>query len=182
MSHKKVPSVCFVIDASIARAAGPPESKHPTGALCREFLQKIRGVCHRVAWNDSIKTEWEKHQSSFAKTWFVSMFSLRKVRVIANESDEQFRESVRGYSADVNVSEAMLKDAHLIEAAQATDRRIAALDETIRGHFGRMKEVHQDLQRILWINPVLEGSDCFEWLESGAVEEGKRFLQPPSTS
>jgi hypothetical protein len=179
MSHKTVPSVCFVIDASIARAAGPPESKHPTGMLCREFLQKIRSICRRVAWNDSIKAEWEKHQSAFARTWFVSMFNLRKVRLVPNETDERFREAIRGHSSDAGVVEAMLKDAHLIEAALATNRRIAALDQTVRGHFGRMTATYSSLLQIVWVNPVLEGVTCFEWLESGAVEEPDRQLRPP---
>jgi hypothetical protein len=82
--------------------------------------------------------EWDKHQSAFARTWFVSMLSLRKVRVTTHEPDEQFREAIRAHSTDTGVIAAMLKDAHLVEVAWATDSRVAALDETIRGHFGRM--------------------------------------------
>jgi hypothetical protein len=52
MSKKKIPSRCLVVDASIARAAGSLESKHPTGALCRNFLMAIRSVCHRIGWTD----------------------------------------------------------------------------------------------------------------------------------
>jgi hypothetical protein len=181
MSHKKVPSVCFVIDASIARAAGPPESKHPTGALCREFLQQLRGICHRMAWNDSIKAEWEKHQSNFSKTWFISMLSMRKVRPVPNAADEQFREAISGHSSDAGVVSIMLKDAHLIEAAQASDHRVAALDETVRGHFSRMSATYSSLLQILWVNPVLEGDAYIEWLESGAAEEANRQLHPPTT-
>lgn len=182
MSHKKVTSLCFVIDASIARAAGSPDSKHPTGAFCREFLQKIRGICHRMAWNSTIKAEWEKHQSAFARTWFISMLSLRKIRAVSDEPDEQFREAIRDHSTDAAIVEAMLKDAHLIEAARAADNRIAALDETVRGHFGRMSATYSDLIQVIWVNPTHEGEECFAWLETGAVEESHLRLHPPPTT
>jgi hypothetical protein len=82
-------------------------------------------------------------------------------------------------SSNAGVVEAMLKDAHLIEAARATDRRVAALDETVRGHFGRMTTTYSKLLQILWVNHVLEGVTCFEWLESGAEEEADRQLRSP---
>jgi hypothetical protein len=167
-----------VIDASIARAAGSHEATHPTGKLCRDFLQTVRGVCHRMAWNASIKAEWDKHQSAFAKTWFVSMFQMRKVRPISDEPNEDFREAIRLHSPDSGVVEAMLKDAHLIEAAQATDQRVGALDETVRGHFGRMSATFEALQMIVWANPVAEGEPCLEWLRTGADAEPHRLLRP----
>jgi hypothetical protein len=180
MSHKKVNSACFVIDASIARAAGPPDSKHPTGAICREFLQQIRGICHRIAWNAPIKAEWEKHQSAFARTWLVAMVRLRKVRHVNDEPVEQFREAIRLHSTDEGVVRVMLKDAHLVEAAFAADCRVAALDETVRGHFSRMSAAFVDVQRIMWVNLVSETEACTEWIESGAPETAERFLRPPA--
>jgi hypothetical protein len=177
MSLKRVTSMCLVIDASIARAAGPPESKHPTGAVCREFLQKVRGVCHRVAWNDAIKAEWEKHQSTFAKTWFVSMFSLRKVRRVPDEPLDTFREAVEAHSDDAGVVAVMLKDAHLVEAALASDLRIASLDDTVRGHFCRMSSTCQELRQVFWVNPTTPDEGCIPWIESGAPDESSRTLR-----
>jgi len=107
------------------------------------------------------------------------MFNLRKVRPVPNEKDEQFREAIRGHSSDAGVVEAMLKDAHSIETARSSDRRVAALDETVRGHFGRMSATYSSLLQIAWVNPVLEGGTCIEWLESGAEEEPIRQLRPP---
>jgi hypothetical protein len=181
MSHKKITSVCFVIDASIARAAGPPESQHPTGALCREFLQTIRGVCHRIAWNASIKAEWDEHGSKFATAWLVSMVNLRKRRPVPDEVNEEFREIISRHSTDAGTVAVVLKDAHLIEAAWASDCRIAALDETVRAHFCRICAACSELQRIQWANPVAEGKACIEWVEAGALDEAARFLRPPAT-
>lgn len=182
MSHKKVDSVCFVLDASIARAAGPKDSKHPTGALCREFLEKIRGVCHRIAWNAAIKAEWDKHESKFATAWLVSMVRLRKVRHIPDEEVEHFREAIVAHSTDARVVEAMLKDAHLIEAALAADCRVASLDGTVRGHFSRLAVTCADLQNLLWIDPVTDAERCIEWVESGAPERPERFLRARNPS
>jgi hypothetical protein len=181
MSHKKVASVCFVVDASIARAAGMLTTKNPTGKACREFLQKIRAVCHRIAWNASIKAEWEKHASNFTTTWLVSMVNLRKRRPVPDKVNEQFREIIRGHSNDAGTVEAVMKDAYLIEAAWASDCRIAALDETVRTHFCRMCADCSELRRVLWVNPVAESESCIEWVEAGALEEEARSLRPPVT-
>jgi hypothetical protein len=132
-----------------------------------------------MAWNDAIAVEWNEHQSSFARTWFVAMVSLRKVRKVSDEIDEEFREAIRNHSTDVAVVEAMLKDAHLIEAARAADSRISSLDEAVRGHFGRASANREELQSIMWVNPVLEGAACIAWLEAGAPEEVERKLGRP---
>jgi hypothetical protein len=179
MSHKKVESVCFVIDASIARAAGTHESKNPPGSVCRDFLMKIKGICHRIAWNAAIKAEWEKHHSAFAKTWLVAMVRLRKVRPVPDEQLEQFREAINQHSTDAGVVAALLKDAHLVEAALAADCRVAALDDTVQGHLSRLKAIYPDLQRILWVNPVTETQDCTDWIEAGAPESDKWCLRVP---
>ena len=177
MSLKKTPSQCFVIDASIARAAGGFESLHPVGIQCRDFLQKIRGVCHRMAWNGAIKAEWDRHQSNFTKTWFVSMFNLGKIRKVADAPRADFREAVVDHSPSEGSTKAMLKDAHLIEAALETDRRIASLDEVARGHFSRLSGAHEDLSSIHWTNPASEQDGCLEWLEAGAPEDAARRLR-----
>lgn len=176
MSLKKTPSQCFVIDASIAKAAGDFGSQHPIGSQCRDFLQKIRGVCHRMAWNNAIEAEWDRQQSNFTKTWFVSMFNLGKIRKVADAPRADFREAVVIHSPNEGATKAMLKDAHLIEAALETDRRIASLDDTARGHFSRMSQAYEELCAIHWTNPASERKACLEWLEAGAPEDADRLL------
>ena len=152
MSKKKIRSRCLVIDASVARAAGPPESTHPTGALCRDFLMEVRGICHRIAWTQAIKREWDKHESSFARQWRVSMFKLGKM-VIAEIAEPGLEDSVREHCQDTNIAEIVLKDCHLAEAALATDRRIASVDQ-VRGHFTTLAAKIDALRPILWVNPA----------------------------
>lgn len=177
MSHKRVPSCCIVVDASVARAAGPFESTHPTGSRCREFLIKFKGAGHRLAWNESIRTEWDRHQSTFARTWRVSMVSIGKLRPVPDDPVEEFREAIQTASTDPGVCEAMLHDALLFEAAWASDHRVASLDETVRGHFGRLAASYAQLRLIVWVNPANEAESPCDWLEVGAPDEAGRRLR-----
>lgn len=178
MSKKKIRTCCLVIDASIAFAAGTLESRHPTGERCRDFLITVRGVCHRMAWSEAIKAEWDKHQSPFAAQWLVSMMNLQKLRPVKDELSEELRNAIEEHSEDQNVVAIMLKDAHLIEAALATDLRLAARDDTARGHFSRLAATLDSLRRVIWVNPDIDDEQAIDWLENGARPERGRRLKP----
>jgi len=178
MSKKKIRTCCLVIDASIAHAAGTLESRHPTGARCRDFLIRVRGVCHRMAWSEAISAEWNKHQSPFAAQWLVSMMNLQKLRPVKDELSEDLREAIAGHSEDQNVVAIMRKDAHLIEAALATDLRLAALDDTARGHFSRLAATFESIRGVIWVNPAIDEEQAIDWLEDGARAERSRRLKP----
>ena len=77
----KVRSRVLVIDASIAKAAGEI-SMHPTSRNCREFLQAVLKLCHRMAMTEAIQAEWNKHQTRFARGWRTSMVARRKLEFI----------------------------------------------------------------------------------------------------
>ncbi|MGA9382780.1 MAG: hypothetical protein WBV73_28800 [Phormidium sp.] len=62
-------SKLLVIDASVARAAGGESAKSPTSKYCRDFLLAVLDISHRVVMTPDIRKEWDKHQSSFARTW-----------------------------------------------------------------------------------------------------------------
>jgi hypothetical protein len=175
MSKKRRRTYCLVIDASIARAAGSPDSKHPTGILCRDFLMKLRGVCHRAAWTAAIKAEWDEQQSQFALAWLVSMERLGKLRRVVPES--QLPEEIKECQVAAGVEAKMLKDCHLVEAALATDSRVASLDDTVRGHFADIARTIEKLKPMLWVNPTNEEEEAVEWLEAGAPNERKRRLR-----
>jgi hypothetical protein len=175
MSKKRIATRCLVIDASIARAAGSLESKHPRGILCRDFLMSIRSICHRIAWNDAIKAEWDKHNSSFAQQWRLSMLKLNKL--IPVNCVEAIRDSVENHCDDPAILALVLKDCHLVQAALATDHRIASLDDQVRGHFTDLAEAVKVLRPILWLNPAVVDEAAVEWLERGAPDEQKRRLK-----
>jgi hypothetical protein len=89
----------LVIDASVARSA--TLSDNPTSTACREFLQAILAVCHRIVLSAEISREWERHalqtqavaelrRTRFLANWMVAM-SRRKggkiLRVSVNRDD-----------------------------------------------------------------------------------------------
>src|SRR5438094_10424789 len=117
MSKKRIVSRCLVIDASIGRAAGTLESPDPTPKRCSDFLVTVRGVCHRMAWSQAIKTEWDRNQSSFVEQWLVTMLRFHKLLMVKDEPIEDLREAINEHSSDPNVIAKMLKDVHLLEAA-----------------------------------------------------------------
>ena len=178
MSKKRVRRCCLVIDASVAGAAGPLESRHPESARCRDFLIAVRGICHRMAWNEALKREWDANQGAFARQWRLTMVRLKKLQPVREESLEPLRQAIAEHSPDQGVIAKMLKDAHLIDAALAADKRIASKDENARGHFGRLLAAYEPLRRIHWVNPANEAERVVEWLEAGAPLERARRLRP----
>jgi hypothetical protein len=178
MSKKEIQTCCLVIDASIAKAAGTGDRPPTIAANCRVFLEAVWRICYRMAWSEAITAEWEKHKRGFAAKWLVSMRSKRKLlRVRDDESLTELCNAIREHSKDPNLVEKMLKDAHLFEAALATDLRIVSWDTNAHDHFGRLAATHDRLRSILWADPVTEGEKAVEWLESGAPAERSRRLK-----
>jgi hypothetical protein len=177
MSKKRTATCCLVVDASVAGAAGSPESKHRTGRLCRDFLLGIRSVCHRIAWTDTIRAEWDKHASLFATQWRVSMLQLRKLQPLKHTEASLIGETIKERCDDAHIFAIVLKDCHLVEAALATDRRIASLDEQVRDHLRNLAAAIKDLRPIVWVNPAIAEDATVDWLEKGAPSERQRRLR-----
>lgn len=177
MSKKRITSRCLVIDASVAGAAGSLETKHPKGRLCRDFLIAVRSVCHRIAWTADIAKEWEKHNSTFAQTWRVSMVNLRKLVNLDNQTLPAIREAIEEHCDDEHIRAIVLKDCHLVDAALAADGRIVSDDEQVRGHFASFASRIKSLQTIVWVNPAIEAEEAVNWLEQGALKDKNRRLQ-----
>jgi hypothetical protein len=176
MSKKTTPTYCLVVDCSIAQVAGGPDAISPPGIRCRDFLINLRGICHRMAWSEPIQAEWDRHHSAFAAAWLLSMQRLGKLRLV--EEVSPLADQVKGCGVQAGDEAAMLKDCHLIEAALATDSRVASLDDRARGHFGRATATIAALKAILWVNPVSENEDAVGWLEAGAPDQRSRRLRP----
>jgi hypothetical protein len=172
----KIASRRLVIDASIARAAGPEESTHPTSKTCREFLLAVLHVCHRMVVSAAILEEWDKHQSGFSRRWRVSMFARKKIIREDVETDDAFRAQVAKHAVQEAETEIMHKDCHLIEAANATDSRVASLDEAVRHHFRQIARRVRKLRDVCWVNPNLDDDGVRDWLQEGAPLEKHRCL------
>ena len=166
----------LVIDASVAQAAGPEKAVHPTAKRCRDFLLAILSICHRATFSPEIEEEWDKHQSSFAFQWRVSMFARKKIDRIGSRQNLELRRKTREAAAGEKQAEAMLKDIHLVEAALESGKRIASLDEIVRRYFRSSSQSVGQLRTICWINPNGAEEEPLEWLRSGAPLDAFRKL------
>ncbi len=73
----------------------------------------------------------------------------------------------------------MEKDAHLLEAAVATDGIVISKEKVVRALFRQAAVEIQEIRSVLWANPVLEGEQVVSWLQSGARVERSRTLGGP---
>lgn len=151
----------LVIDASIARASG--EGEHPTAKNCRDFLLTVRKQGHFAVMTPEIEDEWNTHQSKFTYRWRRSMYASRKCCKLPTCDDAILRDKIAKCEALEGAIEAMLKDAHLLEAALATDNIVFALDDVARGHFRKAAARVGQIRLIAWMNPDKD-SDCQTWL------------------
>jgi hypothetical protein len=171
----KVRSVRLVIDASIAMAAGET-SMHPTSRNCREFLQSVLLICHRMVLTRPIQEEWNKHQSGFARKWRASMMARKKIEIFEISLDQSLQERIAGPEPDTPIAAILEKDRHLIEAAIATDERIASLDDRVRSHLRERARSLGEVASICWVNPEKPNDRAVSWLEQGAPADKTRKL------
>lgn len=109
----------LVVDTCVVRAAG--ETKAPISEACREALQAILKICHRVIITPEIMDEWRRHMSRFSRVWFRSMHAKKKfIRDIVPSG------WTPGEAKTLSEKERqrLLKDVLLIQAALAADRII----------------------------------------------------------
>ncbi len=173
----KVVSAVLVIDCSIAHAAGPEGAEHPTSKHCRDFLFAVLRICHRIGMSPAVAEEWKRHRSGFARQWLVSMHARKKVVQIDAAEDVKLRKALVTTTKTETARDAMLKDAHLLEAAARSDKRIAALDDRVRRLFATTSQTYKPIQATCWVNPDTEFDSIIEWLEAGAPLDKAKHLE-----
>ncbi len=72
--------------------------------------------------------------------------------------------------------QALLDDLLLVEAALATDRTVASLDESVRALFRQATGQVGELRAIVWVNPELEEDESIPWLKRGAPADPEHML------
>ena len=176
---KKV-SKCLVIDASVARAAGGEDATNPTSKNCRDVLEAVREICHKLVMTPEIKEEWNEHQSYFAKRWRSSMAAKKKFIYRQDIAvDNELWNLIKTYSETEKQQKAMEKDLLLIEAAIATDKIVISLDEKVKELFVKAAVDIERLKEVAWVNPDVENTEeegAIAWLKNGAEVEPQYLL------
>lgn len=166
----------LVIDASIARSAGGEDAKDLKSVYCRDFLEAVVDLCHRVVMTPDIRDEWDKHQSKAARIWLRRMVAKKKLYPYETRLDNELWSQVEDFTDLDNQREAMIKDIRLIEAALTTDKIVISLDDKVRKLFSKAAEQVDELKDIVWVNPAKPEEKAIEWLENGAEAEIERKL------
>jgi hypothetical protein len=167
----------LVIDASVARSSGGEEATYPTSVYCRDFLQAVLDISHRVVMTPEIREEWNRHQSSFARTWLRTMVAKKKIDYRSDISaNDELWNKIESIASSDKARDAMLKDFRLIEAALATDRTVISLDNTVRKLFDGAAVRVGELRTVVWVNPALPEEQPIDWLNNGANPERDRLL------
>ena len=166
----------LVIDADIAQAAGHEDAVHPTAVRCRDFLKEVRRLGHHIVMAPDVEAEWEIHQSSFSRVWLTQMASRNLIYTCGATENQSLRAVLREIVFGPGVRDILMKDAHLIEAAMATDRLIASLERRARQHFTDVARSVIEIRTIVWVNPDNDDEQVTIWLRRGARAERKRML------
>ena len=145
-------SYLLVVDASVARAAG--ETIHPVSRCCRETLESILRICHRVMMTPALSDEWKRNESRFARRWLMSMYARRKVIRIEMPSFSFRIEEAANLKE--NECEALIKDKHLIELSMEGDGIIYSIDDTVAKIWDKCYKKINAPKIISWKNPTKE--------------------------
>ena len=167
----------LVIDADVARASGSETATHPRAEHCRNFLNAVLSLSHRMVMTEQINNEWKNHQSRFARRWRVSMDARKKIDRIDPPENAELQAKVTTTTNNENEIEALQKDFHLLQAALATDQTVISLDETVRGLFKQASQQVGEIRDIIWVNPDRTAKEQpIAWLQNGAPSEPHRRL------
>ncbi|WP_319244385.1 hypothetical protein [uncultured Propionivibrio sp.] len=152
----------IVVDADVARAAGVTE--HPVSKNSRVLLQTLLAMDYKVGFCPVLFGEWKKHRSLFAKRWLGSMVARKKVVRLTPVS------IALGLIDSANITEEQRsvanKDAHVVDAALASDRFIASNDKKARDVFCCVAQDTAAFRDVIWTVPSLHGEKISEVLSS----------------
>lgn len=164
----------LIIDTSILFSAGYKDAGD--SKTCRDTLETVISVCHRAVLTSEINEEWTKHgKSGFTQSWLTRMRRRNKLYETKAQNDE-LRNKIEVLDLDEEKKQVMLKDVHLIEAALIADKTVLSLDEEARILFCSFSKEIEELQDIVWVNPIKLDETCIAWLNKGARPDKVRRL------
>lgn len=166
----------LVIDTDVAIAAGNELPHDSRPKICKDFLIAVFDSKHKVVITSAIYTEWRNHPAKFLTPWLASMYKKGKVYEVDASANYKLRHKLEVVATGDVKRVAMLKDAHLVEAAFQSDRIIISMDETVRHCFHNAAIQVLILKQITWVNPCKDEETAIEWLERGAEREKERRL------
>ena len=149
---KKKKSYLLVVDASVAFAAG--YSTNPDSSRCRDLLDSILSICHRIIMSPPLSLEWKNNANRYALRWITTMVAMKKVVFIGGHS---FHISIEKAKVLTDRERAAIeKDKHLVELAIEGNGIIYTLDDTAIEIWGKCRKQIHTPKEITWKNPTRE--------------------------
>lgn len=154
-------------------------SQDKTATACREFLQEVLSVCHRVILTREIDREWQyaaleihskadEVRSRFLVRWMFAMSSKGKLLRVSVAQDTSLRDHIHHMGLPEQDRQTISEDLHLLEAALAFDRIVVSRDDAVEGLLRGITRNCRQIRKVVWCNPVGAGDEALEWLRSGA--------------
>ncbi len=166
--------VSIVVDSDVMQSAG--ESGSVRAVECRQLLLTLlNNARFCVCVSPDVRSEWTQHWSGFARTWFAGMTARRRVLTV-RPRDRVLRTRLEIAARSEKERLAMLKDAHLLEAALLCSHRIASLDEVARNSFANASAECSEIADVVWVNPTNSSEGVCDWLDEGGMLEPTRTL------
>ena len=174
----RIVSKTIVIDANTARSAGDRNATSPLAIACRDILDVIYKICHKVVASDDILAEWDEHGSNYFRKWRTWMKSRGKLMYIGQCRDKNLRDYIRNSLSRGIVWEAVEKDVPYIEAALSplANKVVISRDPSARDRFCEVCGAIKIIRKIIWLNPEIAGEEIITWLRKGAKYEVHRTL------
>lgn len=158
----------LVIDASIIEAARGTRNKG-LQSTSTDFLESVYDLDYYIVLTPEISREWSKHHTRYSYTWRNRMAGRKRIKVIAKADNPELQEHFQSCVFEKSShKKALKKDLHLLEAAFASDKRIASRDEKARAPARILATSCAMVRDILWINPAITAEQPLAWLQAGA--------------
>ncbi len=165
----KTRSRIFVVDADIARAAGPDPKDRPwpdTAKAAHDVLDALwrcRGFM--VVFDPILRDEWREHAGRTADRWFARMLERRRIRRVSRATGAWLDPLIDAH-LDPSEQRTARKDAHLVLLAHAPgDKRVLSNDRRAKRTFSRIPD--RRVQAIHWVEA---SEDACRWLMDGAPD------------
>lgn len=170
----------LVLDASLATGSNDahfnPQGSVP-GDVNRQLLNAVCEEGHVAVFNRQLRREWGDHAGDWVKrTWLRLM---EKKRLTLEEEGTAFSGLVDSSSrAFANDGERAVftKDFHLIQSALATGQLILSNEKRFLHQTAQACQTEEELKKIYYANPSVEGEACRLWIKAGAEKDAGRRI------
>jgi hypothetical protein len=169
--------VRVVVDTSVVRAMGKPESKDAHAIACRRCLEAILDQRIALAISKQMLAEWKKqradgktHMSPAASSWLSQMMGRKLVVKIEPPADTTLR-SCGEQQLTEQGWQVLEKDLHLFDLAFAADYRILSAEDKCWLQAIQLFDCAPMLKKIIWAyTRGIDTPDLPTWITQGMPE------------